>query len=194
MRREAFFADIETDQEFEVVGVVEVSTAAEIAREADAELAALQTRLADAERRLAEAERRATQFSHQQITLVNRVTALQTRLAEAEAQRAVLVAALEDLITGADEADRLLPYGHGLRTLPARQALANQPPSDLVALVKVTSAFRRHEAKCQANQDAGNLKDHVVKRLELLGEMYDALDTLLTNQPEFRALIDREGV
>lgn len=106
-----------------------------------------------------------------------RVEALQARLAEAEAQRAVLVAALEDLITRADEADRLLPYGHGLRTLPARQALANQPHSDLVALVKAAKALRE---VMPIDGPRGR-------------EFADALEALLTNQPGFRVLIESEG-
>jgi len=69
---------------------VRLRDAAHIAAEADAELDQLRARLA-------EAERRATQFSKQQVTLVNQVTALQARLAESEAQRAALVAALEAL-------------------------------------------------------------------------------------------------
>ena len=179
----------------------ENSSKAERLDEYRRELAALRARLADAERRLAEAERRATQFSKQQVTLVNQVTALQARLAESEAQRAVLVAALDDARQHFDAINNIA-YGRerddsGLAKQGrdrAAAALATQPPSDLVALVKAVGAFRQHEAKCQENQDAGNLKDHVVKRLELLGEMYDALDTLFQNQPAFRALIESEGV
>lgn len=129
------------------------------------------------------------------------LAALQTRLAEAEAQRAALVAALEDLITRADEADRLLPYGHGLRTLPARQALATQPPSDLVALVKAAATWREahdrymdewsrrtHDGKAEAVHAA------VASAIQHETAIKAALDTLLTNQPGFRALIDREDV
>lgn len=169
----------------------------------DAELAALQARLAEAER---ERDAKHNALADQTNAHFAERIEHERRLAESEAQRAVLVAALEH-IRGAKwddiEGQPMIVLGRtpsGLGTsliAPAevcRQALATQPPSDLVALVKATSAFRRHEAKCQANQDAGNLKDHVVKRLELLGETYAALDALLTNQPGFRALIDREDV
>lgn len=129
---------------------------------------------------------------------------LQAKLAESEAQRAVLVGALggfvglvennwkgmEGVFYDPMPTCEQLPEAY----LALQNALASQPPSDLVALVKAVGVFRQHEGRCQTNQDAGNLKDHVVRRLELLGETYAALDALLTNQPGFRALIDREDV
>jgi len=117
------------------------------------------------------------------------LAALRARLAETEAQRAVLVAALEH-IRGAKwddiEGQPMIVLGRtpsGLGTsliAPAevcRQALANQPPSDLVALVR---------ALCAAL--ATSPENYAVLRAKA------ALDTLLTNQPGFRALIDREDV
>lgn len=52
------------------------------------------------------------------------------------------------------------------------------------AVVEAAKAFQQHETKCQQNQDAGKLKDHIVKRLELLAELYAALRDLETKEAE----------
>lgn len=48
----------------------------------------------------------------------------------------------------------------------------------LEKIAQAVRAFREHEGKVQENQDAGNLKDHVVKRMELLQVVYDLVDGL----------------
>lgn len=130
------------------------------------------------------------------------LAALQARLAEAEAQRAVLVAALEH-IRGAKwdhiEGQPMIVLGRtpsGLGTsliAPAevcRQALANQPPSDLVALVKAADDFVAALDAYSAVPSPDNGSDCDSAQAELEG----AIDTLLQNQPGFRALIDGEDV
>lgn len=141
------------------------------------------------------------------------LAALQAKLAESEAQRAVLVAALEH-IRGAKwddiEGQPMIVLGRtpsGLGTsliAPAevcRQALANQPPNDLVALVKAAEAWRdahehymaewsrrTHDGKAEAVHAA------VASAIQHEAAIKAALEALLTNQPGFRALIESEGV
>lgn len=151
-----------------------------------AELAALQTRLA-------ESEARASAFSKQQVTLVNeatvrraRVAELEAKLAESEGQRAVLVGVIEHTLDQFDRNEEL----HGDSLHQMRQALASQPPSDLVALVKAARRalnYIRHVVYAQARTP----DDACVQERDSLSK---ALNTLLTNQPGWRALIESEGV
>lgn len=120
------------------------------------------------------------------------IEALQARLAEAEAQRAVSVAVIEYALDQHDRNEEL----HSDSLDQMRQALANQPPSDLVALVKAASRFFPAEHAldvwCAENPGEPIPSELSAPVNAAHAAAHDALDTLLTNQPGFRALIESE--
>lgn len=154
-------------------GVITIAQALEIARCADNDLADAHGREAALRDRVG-AQSQRLEWVHEQMA------ALQARLAEAEAQRAVLVGSIENMLHIMARRGRLDDGDWSKPINQMRQALANQPPSDLVALVKAAAKWRADRLSFEMTDDDRALAG--------------ALDTLFQNQPGFRALIESEGV